>query len=121
MKSLIQYADAAYAANISGQPGPNVGHGIGLAFALAAMQTIQSLCQHHFFYRSMMVGAMARSTLISVIYRKSMVLSNKARLEFTNGKVTNLMSTDTSRVDFAAGYCHIGWVAPIQMCVILAI
>ena len=121
MKALIQYADEAYAANTSGQPGPNVGHGIGLAFALAAMQTLQSLCQHHFFYRSMMVGAMARSTLISVIYRKSMLLSNKARLEFTNGKVTNLMSTDTSRVDFAAGYCHIGWVAPIQMCVILAI
>jgi ATP-binding cassette, subfamily C (CFTR/MRP), member 1 len=31
------------------------------------------------------------------------------------------MSTDTSRIDFAAGYCHIGWVAMIQMCVILAI
>jgi ATP-binding cassette, subfamily C (CFTR/MRP), member 1 len=31
------------------------------------------------------------------------------------------MSTDSSRVDFAAGYCHIGWVAIIQMCLILAI
>jgi hypothetical protein len=26
-----------------------------------------------------------------------------------------------SRVDFAAGYCHIGWVAGIQVCIILAI
>jgi len=42
-------------------------------------------------------------------------------MEFTNGKITNLMSTDTSRVDFAAGYCHIGWVALIQVCIILAI
>src|SRR5271163_2086107 len=42
-------------------------------------------------------------------------------MEFTNGKITNLMSTDSSRVDFAAGYCHIGWVALVQMCIILAI
>jgi ATP-binding cassette, subfamily C (CFTR/MRP), member 1 len=42
-------------------------------------------------------------------------------MEFTNGKITNLMSTDTSRIDFACGYCHIGWVAAIQVCVILAI
>ena len=42
-------------------------------------------------------------------------------MEFTNGKITNLMSTDVSRIDFAAGYCHIGWVAAIQVCIILAI
>ena len=42
-------------------------------------------------------------------------------MEFSNGKITNLMSTDSSRVDFAAGYCHIAWVAVIQMCLILAI
>src|SRR5579862_7391646 len=77
MKALINYALQAYVANTTGQPGPNVGHGVGLAVGLAAMQTVQSICQHHFFYRSMMVGAMARSALISVIYRKSLVLSNK--------------------------------------------
>ena len=42
-------------------------------------------------------------------------------MEFTNGKITNLMSTDASRVDFAAGYCHIGWVAAVQVSIILAI
>src|SRR5947207_8153001 len=42
-------------------------------------------------------------------------------MEFTNGKITNLMSTDASRIDFATGYCHIGWVAGIQVCIILAI
>jgi len=77
MKALINYALEAYVANATGQPGPNVGRGIGFAVGLASMQTVQSICQHHFFYRSMMVGAMARSALISVIYRKSLVLSNK--------------------------------------------
>jgi ATP-binding cassette, subfamily C (CFTR/MRP), member 1 len=31
------------------------------------------------------------------------------------------MSTDTSRIDFAAGYCHIGWVAIVQVTIILVI
>jgi hypothetical protein len=77
MKSLINYANEAYIANQTGTAGPDIGHGVGLAVGLAAMQTVQSICQHHFFYRSMMVGAMSRSALISVIYRKSLVLSNK--------------------------------------------
>jgi len=83
MRALILYADEAYVAHMSGQPGPKVGRGIGLAVALAGMQTIQSICQHHFFYRSMMTGAMARSALISVVYRKSLVLSNKVPAQST--------------------------------------
>ena len=80
---------------------------MGMAVGLAAMQTAQSFCQHHFFYRSMTTGALVRGTLISAIFRKSLVLSNKSRLEYTNGKITNLMSTDASRIDFCAGYFHI--------------
>ena len=77
MKALISYANQAYEAHLTSAPGPDIGRGIGLAVALAGMQTVQSICQHHFFYRSMMTGAMARSALINVIYRKSLVLSNK--------------------------------------------
>jgi ATP-binding cassette, subfamily C (CFTR/MRP), member 1 len=77
MRALISYADEAYVAHLSGAPGPDIGRGLGLAVGLAGMQTVQSICQHHFFYRSMMTGAMARSALISLIYRKSLVLSNK--------------------------------------------
>ena len=84
MKALITYADEAYYANLSGAPGPDVGRGVGLAVALAGMQTVQSICQHHFFYRSMMVGAMARSALIGVIYRKSLVLSNKVPFPYSS-------------------------------------
>ncbi|CAG8817995.1 14974_t:CDS:2, partial [Racocetra persica] len=42
------------------------------------------------------------------------VLSGKARCLFTNGKITNLMSTDTTHVDFACGYIHLLWAVPIQ-------
>src|ERR1700730_15454922 len=32
---------------------------------------------------------------------------------FTMGKITNLMSTDTTRIDFLCGYFHIIWAAPV--------
>ena len=66
-------------AHRAGQPGPNVAHGASYAIALGAMQATQSLCQHHFWYRSMMVGAKARAALASLIYQKSLVLSHKVR------------------------------------------
>ncbi|CAG8740969.1 9300_t:CDS:10, partial [Gigaspora margarita] len=50
-----------------------------------------------------------------------LVLSGKARSLFTNGKITNLMSTDTTRIDIACGYFHVIWGAPIQICIILGL
>ncbi|CAG8625397.1 12375_t:CDS:10 [Gigaspora margarita] len=66
-------------------------------------------------------GFFSRTILITAIYRKTLVLSGKARSLFTNGKITNLMSTDTTRIDFACGYFHIIWIAPIQICIILGL
>jgi hypothetical protein len=31
------------------------------------------------------------------------------------GKITNLMSTDTTRIDFICGYFHIIWAAPVEI------
>ncbi|KAK6334206.1 hypothetical protein TWF696_002707 [Orbilia brochopaga] len=38
-----------------------------------------------------------------------------------NGKVVNLMGTDTYRIDQAASWCHMMWTAPIQVCVTIAL
>ncbi|GAO49019.1 hypothetical protein SAICODRAFT_7613 [Saitoella complicata NRRL Y-17804] len=121
LKSLINFSTNAYIAKYTNQPGPSTGHGIGLAIGLLVMQVVASFCQHHFFYQSMLVGACSRGALISALYRKTLVLSSKSRLAFTNGKLTNLMSTDTGRIDFAAGYAHIVWAAPVQICICLVI
>ena len=77
MKALIKFANEAYVAHRTGVPGPNISRGVGFAFALSGMQLIATLCQHHYNYRSMMVGAMSRSALTSIIYQKSLTLSNK--------------------------------------------
>ncbi|KAJ6255815.1 hypothetical protein Dda_9425 [Drechslerella dactyloides] len=38
-----------------------------------------------------------------------------------NGKVVNLMGTDTYRIDQAASWCHMMWTAPIQVCITIAL
>jgi len=40
---------------------------------------------------------------------------------YTNGKVVNLMGTDTYRVDTAAAWCHILWTAPVQIVIVLVL
>jgi ATP-binding cassette, subfamily C (CFTR/MRP), member 1 len=42
-------------------------------------------------------------------------------LEYTNGKITNLMSTDSSRIDFAAGFFHQGWTTFVQFGIVIVI
>src|SRR5437762_2456799 len=85
MRHLVQFANDAYDAHQTGKPGPNIWRGVGWAIGLSGMQLIATLCQHHYNYRSMMVGAMSRSALASIIYQKSLTLSNKVySLTFAN-------------------------------------
>lgn len=98
IKHLIDYVGEAYYASRGGPKAPSIGRGIGLALGLFLMQATSSILQHHFFYGSMLTGALSRGGLIACIYQKSLVLSNKSRVEYTNGKITNLMSTDTYRI-----------------------
>ena len=57
-------------------------------------------------------GVLARSAIISAVYNRSLRLTQKARGELPNGKLVNHISTDTSRIDFAAGFLVILYTAP---------
>jgi ABC-type multidrug transport system fused ATPase/permease subunit len=46
-------------------------------------------------------------------------LSPRARVEMTNGRLVNHISTDVSRIDFCMGYFHMSWAAPIQLAICL--
>lgn len=116
VKKLIQFASDAY----YGEP-VSVGAGVGYAIGLAVMNQLASFCNHHVFYGMMMTGAMTRASLITLMYRKSLVLSNRSRVTFSNAKITNMISTDSYRIDFAAGYFHMIWTAPIQIIICLVI
>lgn len=79
LRYLIQFATDAYNASARGLPAPHIGAGLGLVFGVTAMQLLQSLGINHFIYRGMIVGGMARGSLISLIYEKSMVISGRAK------------------------------------------
>ncbi|KAM7188324.1 P-loop containing nucleoside triphosphate hydrolase protein [Naviculisporaceae sp. PSN 640] len=155
LRFLIQFATDAWIANNTGGPPPDIGRGIGLVLGVTALQIVQSLGTNQFIYRGMLVGGMARASLISLIYEKSMVISGRAKAGgsesidipalkaaekhgkkgapdakpgvagdgtgWGNGRIVNLMSVDTYRIDQASGMFHIIWTAPISCIITLVL
>lgn len=118
LKAIIKYAQELYAAHAAGVPGPNVGRGVGLSFALFFMQIISSLGTHQFFWRSMSCGVESRAALITAIFDRAMKMNGKAR---SSGKLINHISTDCSRIDFASAWFSVVFAAPIQMIICIVI
>lgn len=98
---------------------PPLWHGILMAIGLYIMGVLSSISLHQFWQRSTGTGVSTRTSLITTIYRKGLVLSSKAKQDFSTGKITNLMSTDTTRIDLVTGYFHILWSAPLMITVIM--
>ncbi|WWC90534.1 uncharacterized protein L201_005470 [Kwoniella dendrophila CBS 6074] len=121
IRSLIKWSTQWQIAEATGQPKPAIGRGVGMAIGLLLLLLVSSLSIHHYFVRSMGVGVLSRAALISGIYQQALRFTQKSRGEIPNGKLVNHISTDTSRIDFAAGFAHIIWTAPIQMIVIIII
>lgn len=100
---------------------PGYGEGVGYALGLLFLLLASSVALHHYFMRTMAIGVLSRSALISAIYERSLRLTQKSRGFLPNGKITTHISTDTARIDFAAAFFHILWTAPIQFIVIMII
>ncbi|KAI6365773.1 hypothetical protein MCOR25_005262 [Pyricularia grisea] len=79
------------------------------------MQIAQSVASSHFHYRSRLMGAQARSVLCAMTLEKSLKISSRARMEWPNGLVTSLVSTDVSRIEQFCGTLHLVWASPIAI------
>ncbi|KAJ7771298.1 ABC protein [Mycena maculata] len=121
VKALINFAQARTAAKQSGEKPASIGNGVGLAIGLFCVMVLASICQHQFFFRSMITGVLARTALTASIYRRAVHLTPKARTGLSNSAVLNHVSTDVSRVDACAQWFHAAWTAPIQVMVCLII
>ncbi|KIJ66694.1 hypothetical protein HYDPIDRAFT_149564 [Hydnomerulius pinastri MD-312] len=121
LKSIITFAEERAAAKTAGEPVPNVGRGIAMAFGLFLITVTTSVCTHQFFWRSMATGVLARAALIACIYERGVNLTGKARVKLTNATLVNHISTDVSRIDACAQWFHAAWTAPIQVTVCLII
>ncbi|KAF9044293.1 multidrug resistance-associated ABC transporter [Panaeolus papilionaceus] len=98
-----------------------IGFGIGLAFALFAMQEVASIMGNHFMLFAQTTGLYVRTGVIGTIFRKSLRLSGKARAEHTIGKITTMISQDATHLDLFSTYAHHLWVAPIELIIGIAL
>jgi hypothetical protein len=144
VKAIIQFSTQHANAQRNGTDAPSVGRGVGMCIGLFCLLMLATLCVNHFFMRSAGTGVLARAALISALYeRESMLqdagtsarfqmkltgrvlrvlecagainLTNRSRIQHPNGKLVNHISTDISRIDFAAGMFHMVWTAPSRL------
>ncbi|KAJ2994469.1 hypothetical protein NUW58_g1549 [Xylaria curta] len=117
---LSEAWDAATSENPSPHPGPPIGRGLGLVFGILFLQLLQSVCTNQFIYRGFMVGAQSRAVLVAEIVHKSLRLANEGA-SAGSGSLMTLMSSDTARIDQAAGLFHIVWTSPITILLAFAL
>ena len=116
------YKAAQAAGDTTGVRAPkSVGYGIGLAVALFVMELAGSLFNYQSQQRGAVIGFSSRASLIDMISRKSMRLSNKARIELPNGRLVTMISADCSFLDFAAPLTLNLATYPIQILVGIAL
>ncbi|CAD6954568.1 unnamed protein product [Tilletia controversa] len=122
-RALLEYLGQAYAYSIA-PPGtvpvpPPAGRGWGLAVGLWVMQQVASLLTNQYYIIAQTTGFSCRTSLVSLILRKALRLDSRARLEHSTGKITTMISADSTRIDMASGFAPIIFIGPAQ--IILAI
>ena len=63
----------------------------------------------------MAVAMRVKGGLVTLIYRKSLKLSNGEKAGRATGDIVNLQSVDAVRIGDLAQYGHIGWSGPFQV------
>ncbi|RLV90454.1 Oligomycin resistance ATP-dependent permease YOR1 [Spathaspora sp. JA1] len=98
-KKLIRYVELKALGVETG-----VGRGVGYSIGSAVIIFIVGVLINHFFYRSMLTGAQAKAVLTKALLDKSFKLNAEARHKYPVGKITSMLGTDLSRIDFALGF-----------------
>lgn len=79
LEAMTRFVTHSHAAKVSGRPLPSAWNGYAFAIALFLLQILGSVTQHIYFHAVTKVGVQLKTALITNVYRKSLVLSPKAR------------------------------------------
>ena len=80
---------------------PSGWYGYGLAVLLLAVCLVQTVLTQIWVRSIVISGALARSAFVDMIFKKATRISSKDRLDYPDGTIFNLMSTDATRIDLA--------------------
>ncbi|CAF1078170.1 unnamed protein product [Brachionus calyciflorus] len=76
-----------------------------------------SLCHNHHLNYAFLAGVRTRSSLMNLIYKKSLRLSTDSRRKATTGEILNLMQVNTHIFVELSMYGHQVWSGPIKIIV----
>ena len=80
-----------------------------LALVLLFMQILATFLYNKQFELAQRTGYRLRTGMSLVLFRKYFKLSNSSRKVYSVGKIVNISSTDTLKVDLACQYFHMMW------------
>ncbi|ORX79967.1 P-loop containing nucleoside triphosphate hydrolase protein [Anaeromyces robustus] len=83
------------------------------------LQLIYTVCSNYYSKMVLEVGFSVRATLIGIIYRKTLRLSNKEMQTIGEGKILNMAYSDTYRIQHLLANLHYLWSSPLQLFIIL--
>ena len=112
LRLLISFVDSYRSGNPHPQP---VIRGAAISLAMFAVSVAQSALLHQYFQRAFETGMRVKSSLTSMIYTKSMKLSNEGRASKSTGDIVNYMAVDTQRLQELTQFGQMLWSAPFQI------
>lgn len=89
--------------------------GFLIVLGMFSVAVFQTLAVNTYFFGVFRVGMQIRAAVVSAVYRKSVRLSNAARMGSSVGEIVNHQSIDASRFQNLMPYLHMAWSAPFQI------
>ncbi|XP_075676248.1 multidrug resistance-associated protein 1-like isoform X2 [Dermatophagoides pteronyssinus] len=92
-------------------------HGFFYASLMFLSPALESIMSNQYEYWISIVVLRARISIISIIYKKSLRMSNLSRAQYSSGEVTNIMSVDSERITDFLVVANMLWSAPLQIAI----
>ncbi|CAL8127054.1 unnamed protein product [Orchesella dallaii] len=93
-------------------------YGYVFAGGLLLASALYTAHHHPYFFFTQHCGMQIRVATSSLIYRKSLKLSQAAIGKTNVGQMVNLLSNDVNRFDLCVGFLHYLWIGPIQIAIV---
>ncbi|KZC09882.1 PREDICTED: multidrug resistance-associated protein 7 [Dufourea novaeangliae] len=98
----------------------SISYGYLYASLIFISALIGAFCNVHFTFWMSVVGLKIRSTVITLLYRKTVHSSSvQLKQQFNFGEIVNFMSTDSDRLVNSCPSFHAFWSIPLQLVVTL--
>ncbi|EGT49215.1 hypothetical protein CAEBREN_16379 [Caenorhabditis brenneri] len=89
--------------------------GLALSILMFSASELRSLILNGYFYIMFRMGTKIQTSLISAVYKKTLLLSSAARRNRTVGEIVNLMAIDVERFQMITPQIQQFWSCPYQI------